>query len=101
MWVMVFFDLATYTKGERKAAARFRKDLERDGFTMFQYSIYLRHCPSRENAQVHIRRVKSFLPEKGYVGILHVTDKQYGTMELFHQSKKTDLPGMSQQLEMF
>ena len=25
---------------------------------MFQFSIYLRHCPSIENAEVHIKRVK-------------------------------------------
>ena len=34
----------------------------KDGFVMFQFSIYIRHCPSRENAEVHIKRVKSHLP---------------------------------------
>ena len=61
MWVLVLFDLPTETKTERKAAARFRKKLLDDGFTMFQFSIYMRHCASRENAKVHIKRVKSFL----------------------------------------
>ena len=62
MWVLVFFDLPTDTKKERKAAAKFRKDLISDGFTMFQFSIYIRNCLSMENAQVHTRRVKgSFL----------------------------------------
>lgn len=37
---------------------------------MFRFSIYMRHCPSAENAQVHIKRVKSFLPPLGQVGIL-------------------------------
>ena len=55
MWVLVFFDLPTDTKKERKAYADFRKKLMRDGFTMFQFSIYVRHCPSRENAQEHIK----------------------------------------------
>ena len=27
---------------------------------MFQFSIYVRHCASSENAAVHIKRVKSF-----------------------------------------
>ena len=39
MWILVFFDLPTDTKKERKAAAKFRKDLMGDGFTMFQFSI--------------------------------------------------------------
>ncbi len=75
MWVMVFFDLPTGTKKDKKNYALFRKGLQRDGFTMFQFSIYLRCCPSIENAEVHIRRVKSLLPPAGYVGIMTITDK--------------------------
>lgn len=37
MWVMVLFDLPTTEAKDRKAAAQFRKDLQQDGFTMFQY----------------------------------------------------------------
>lgn len=101
MWVMVFFDLPTETKKEKKAHANFRKSLMQDGFTMFQLSIYLRHCSSRENAEVHIKRVKSFLPEKGYVGILHVTDRQFATMELFYGKKGKAISAPGQQLELF
>ena len=75
MWVMILFDLPTETKKERKISATFRKKLIEDGFTMFQFSIYLRHCPSKENAEVHIKRVKNFLPEIGNVGIVCITDK--------------------------
>ena len=60
MWVLVFFDLPTETKKEKKIAFEFRKNLQKDGFTMFQFSIYIRHCASVENAEVHIKRVKSF-----------------------------------------
>ena len=67
MWVLVFFDLPTESKRERKLYADFRKKLLQDGFTMFQFSIYVRHCPSRENADVHIRRVKLSLPPFGKV----------------------------------
>ncbi|MCL2133135.1 MAG: CRISPR-associated endonuclease Cas2 [Bacteroidales bacterium] len=101
MWVLVFFDLPTETKKERKAHAQFRKKLMEDGFTMFQFSIYLRHCASRENADVHVKRVKTLLPEKGYVGILCITDKQFGTMELFYCKKEKELVTPYQQLELF
>ena len=47
MWVLVFFDLPTESKRERKLYADFRKKLLQDRFTMFQFSIYVRHCPSR------------------------------------------------------
>lgn len=101
LWVLVFFDLPVVTKKERKIAAKFRKDIMRDGFSMFQFSIYLRHCPSRENADVHIRRVKRILPEAGHVGILTITDKQFGSMELFFSAKPAEPPTVPQQLELF
>jgi CRISPR-associated protein Cas2 len=101
MWVMVFFDLPTETKKERKVASDFRKKIINDGFTMFQFSIYLRHCASRENADVHIKRVKSILPELGHVGILCITDKQFGQMELFQGKKPKAVTVPCQQLELF
>lgn len=101
LWVLVFFDLPTETKKERQIYARFRKELQRDGFSMFQFSIYLRHCSSRENADVHVRRVKNFLPPKGHIGIITVTDKQFGTMELFYGKAEKALPNTPQQLELF
>lgn len=101
MWVLVFFDLPTETKQDRKSAGKFRKDMLKDGFQMFQFSIYMRHCSSRENADVHIKRVKKLLPPKGHVGILTVTDKQFGMMELFYGREQKDLPGTPQQLELF
>ena len=84
MWVLVFFDLPTETKKDKKAYVDFRKNLQKDGFTMFQFSIYIRHCASSENAEVHLKRVKSFLPEFGKVGLLTITDKQFGNIQLFH-----------------
>ena len=87
MWVLVFFDLPTETKKERKQYTTFRKKLLNDGFTMFQFSIYLRHCSSKENADVHIRRVKLALPISGNVGIICITDKQFGQMEIYSGTK--------------
>jgi CRISPR-associated protein Cas2 len=101
MWVMVFFDLPTETKKDIKNYNIFRKRLIQDGFTMFQFSIYLRHCASRENADVHIKRVKNMLPPSCQVGILCVTDKQFGNMELFVGEKETKVQTPYQQLELF
>lgn len=101
MWVLVLFDLPTETKKDRKAADVFRKNLQKDGFTMFQFSIYIRHCASVENSEVHIKRVKSFLPEYGHVGILSITDKQFGQIELFFGKKPQAPNAPGQQLELF
>ena len=64
-------------------------------------SIYVRHCASSENAEVHIKRVKSFLPEHGNVGIMCITDKQFGNIELFYGKKTVDVNTPGQQLELF
>jgi CRISPR-associated protein Cas2 len=102
MWVLVLFDLPTATKKERKIYSDFRKKLLTDGFTMFQFSIYLRHCPSKENAEVHIKRVKISLPPSGKIGILCVTDKQFGQMEIFTGKKvSVHKEPIFQQLELF
>lgn len=101
MWILVLFDLPAETKTDKKRYAKFRKDLLEDGFTMFQFSIYLRHCSSRENADVHVKRVKKSLPTHGHVGILCITDKQFGMMELFSNQKEAKLPDIPQQLELF
>ena len=89
MWLFVFFDLPVTTKKEMKAASLFRKNLEKDGFSMMQFSVYIRHCASRESLEVHVKRVKSLLPETGKVSLLSVTDKQYGDIYNFWGKPKS------------
>jgi CRISPR-associated protein Cas2 len=101
MWTLVMFDLPTDTKKDRKVASQFRKELQKDGFSMFQFSMYVRHSSSSENADVHSKRVKKNLPEHGKIGILQITDKQFGQMEVFYGKKAVELPNVPQQLELF
>ena len=54
-----------------------------------------------ENAEVHKKRVKSFLPEFGKVGIICITDKQFGNIELFYGNKPQHTNAPGQQLELF
>lgn len=102
MWLFVFFDLPVVTKKERKIAATFRKNLMKDGFVMLQFSVYIRHCASKESLEVHIKRVKSIVPETGMVSMLSVTDKQYGDIVNFWgKEKKKKVPTDPLQLEFF
>ncbi len=101
MWTLVMYDLPTETKKQRKAAALFRKNLLNDGFAMFQFSMYIRHSASSDNADVHKKRVIHSLPEHGKVGILQITDKQFAQMEIYYGEKKQEKPAVSQQLELF
>jgi CRISPR-associated protein Cas2 len=101
MWIFVHFDLPTETKADRKRYADFRKFLLKDGFAMIQYSMYARHCSSKENAEVHKGRVKRNLPEKGEIIIFEITDAQFGRMEFFKGIATKNRPDTPQQLEMF
>lgn len=101
MWLFVMFDLPTVTNKDKKLSAKFRKELEKDGFIMHQFSVYMRYCGSFESAQVHIKRVKVLTPVKGHVSILSITDRQYSNIvniwgSVEEKSKPTPL-----QLEFF
>ena len=101
MWLFVFFDLPTNTKKERRTAQQFRKKLQKDGFTMMQYSVYTRHCASFQSAQVHVKRVKGYVPQQGHVSIMQITDKQYGDIINYWGKKTEPLQPPPQQLELF
>lgn len=101
MWLYVMFDLPTETKAQRRDAARFRKDLLKDGFSMHQFSVYVRHCASNEAATVHIRRIKNMVPDEGLISVLKVTDKQFGDTIRFIGRKRQPPPKQPMQLELF
>ena len=63
--------------------------------------LYVRNCASSENATVHVRRVKSHLPPHGKVGILCITDKQFGNMEIFFGEAPQKPKAEGAQLELF
>ncbi len=101
MWLFVFFDLPVKNKKQRRDATLFRKNLEKDGFSRFQYSTYLRHCPSKESLQVHIQRVKKIIPNSGKISLMSVTDKQYSNIINFSGRDREPLLETPRQLEFF
>lgn len=101
MWLFVFFDLPVTTKQEQKIASDFRKNLLKNGFTMMQFSVYIRHCASHESLAVHKRRIKSMMPSSGKISMLAVTDKQYADIEtIFGKTAKKEIKAPIQ-LEFF
>lgn len=88
VWMGVFFDLPVVTKKERKAATKFRQFLLDQGFEMSQYSVYLRFCAGKEQAEVYTKRIGEKVPSSGKVHILCFTDKQYERMVCFDGRKR-------------
>lgn len=101
MWVVAMFDLPVDTKAARRQYALFRKALLKDGFARMQYSVYIRHCASEENADVHVQRVQLNLPPDGEVRLLCITDKQFERMRVFWGKRRTRTEQPPAQLEFF
>ena len=68
---------------------------------MLQYSIYVRHCATGENADVHFKRVENIMPVQGTVSILTVTDKQYSMMVTYWGNELQAEKASPAQLELF
>jgi CRISPR-associated protein Cas2 len=83
MWLMVIFDLPVGTSKERRAATRFRQFLLDQGFGMSQFSVYMRFCGGKDQADGYIKRIERSLPKTGLVQILSFTDRQYETIISF------------------
>lgn len=80
MRMIVFFDLPTETKEDRRNYSRFHRNLIKGGFIMIQESVYtkLMTTPSVENsAKNYIEKNK---PPKGLIQTLVVTEKQFSKM---------------------
>lgn len=82
MRIIVMFDLPVVTASQRRAASQFRNFLIQDGYSMMQFSIYVRICNGVDSVAKHRARVEGAVPVNGSVRILVVTDKQFASMDI-------------------
>ncbi len=101
VWLFAMFDLPVTTRAARRQYTQFRKTLLVEGFSMLQFSVYARYCPSEESAETHRKRVQGALPPSGQVRLLSVTDRQFETMQVFHGKKRTPTEQPPAQLMLF
>ena len=101
MWMFVLFDLPVGTKKERKAATKFRHSLLDLGFEMSQFSVYLKFCAGKEQAEALARQVEEAIPVSGKVHLVAITDKQYENIRTFRGRKREPGPKMPNQLALF
>ena len=101
MRMIVFFDLPTNTKTERRAATRFRNFLLKDGYFMMQYSVYARICNGHDAVKTHKKRLEAHLPDNGAIRLLVITEKQYESIDvLLGNLKHEDEPVKYEQLTL-
>ena len=63
MRLIVFFDLPTVTKAEKRAYTVFRRFLLQDGYDMIQWSVYGRMVNGFDDAEKHLKRLSASLPK--------------------------------------
>lgn len=102
MRLMVFFDMPVVSRPDRRAYARFRRFLLKDGYDMIQFSVYARICNGQDSVDKHILRLKANTPEKGSIRYMQVTEKQFaGIQVLVGQKKKKESAKYADQLTFF
>ena len=101
MWMIVMFDLPVVESAERKAATQFRNTLLDLGFSMSQYSVYMRFCSSPAQVDTYCKRVEGALPYGGNVNIIQFTDKQYERIISFRGRAKQPDKKTPDQFDLF
>ncbi len=99
MWLFAMFDLPVKTKSDRRSYTRFRQALLANGFMMMQFSIYVRPCENRKQADTYTRRIRRILPlSGGQVRVISITDKQFSDMVIYQAHRKKDPESAPEQL---
>ncbi len=98
MRVLVFFDLPTETREDRRNYTRFRKFLIKSGYMMIQESVYSKLSLNSGQTEQIIEEVKKEQPPKGSVQILSITEKQYSKMEILSGKVGTEVLNSDERL---
>lgn len=101
LWLFAMFDLPVDSKAARREYVRFRKALLNEGFTMLQFSVYARYCPSEESSEVYHNHIQGVLPPEGQVRLLAVTDRQFGKMKVFYGKSRKPVEDPPAQIMLF
>ncbi len=91
MRTILFFDLPSVTKLNKRDYRRFIKELKLEGFYMLQESVYVRMALDSQSVDFVIKKIKKILPSEGFVMTLNITEKQFNSMEILLGEIETDI----------
>ena len=91
MRVLVFFDLPVLTSENRRAYAKFRRFLLKNGFLMLQESVYCKPALNSSAVNAIVDNVHKNKPEEGLIQLLTVTEKQYAKMDIILGQVKSEV----------
>ena len=91
MRVLVFFDLPVLTSENRRAYAKFRRFLLKNGFLMLRESVYCKLALNSSAVNAIVDNVHKNKPEEGLIQLLTVTEKQYAKMDIILGQVKSEV----------
>ena len=91
MRVLVFFDLPVLTSENRRAYAKFRRFLLKNGFLKLQESVYCKLALNSSAVNAIVDNVHKNKPEEGLIQLLTVTEKQYAKMDIILGQVKSEV----------
>lgn len=101
MRIILMFDLPTVTARERRIYRQFHRQLIKEGFYMFQFSIYVKLAINRTVSQQIKSRIKKIKPEAGKVSILEITERQFSDIEFICGSHPTNILNSTEKVTFF
>ena len=81
--VLLFFDLPSIEKQDRRTYNKFIREVKRNGYIRFQESVYIKLLHNIAHAADEKTVIRRIAPEKGFVSVMCMTLKQFRSMENF------------------
>ncbi len=95
---MLMFDLPVVTANQRKEYRKFLKFLKKQGFIMYQESIYVKLSINEASVKALKKTIESHLPKEGLVSMITITERQFSNIDYFLGAFQTDVVVNDQRL---
>lgn len=95
---ILMFDLPVETAKQRRAYRQFVKFIKKQGFIMFQESIYVRLSINSSAVENLKKKIEDNVPSEGNVSMLTVTEKQFNDIDFFLGEFQTDIINSDQRV---
>lgn len=91
MRMILFFDLPSVSKKDKREYQKFVKVLKSKGFIMMQESVYTKLALNPSISNSTLLDIKKKLPPEGQISILEITEKQFSSIEHLLGGFETDI----------
>lgn len=88
MRLLLMFDLPSIEDYEKKEYTQFKKIIIKNGYTMMQFSVYIKCVNTQTKIEQELNKLNKYIPTSGNIRIIAITEKQYMNMAIILGKKK-------------